>query len=391
MKRLGFEPEKILLFSKNTLFPVLLVNMFFIYFFVVSEFSEKTYHTIHSLFIITSALAVLVSAYFRIFSVLMAVSILYISSIVISGERYMYGEDYVFSAGYNIWSIMLLPNLLFAYLIFNKIKKHKYWSLFYVFLFGETAIIEKLHNPNVNADSYYFYKHIGAMNYPAFYISMLCLVILLMCYINKGKMLGASAFFSSLMAFVGLLLSNNLFAFSLFLWGAILVEFLTMLHYLHYIRFKDEELNIADIHAYIAEADKKYPLKYSISLLYLDDYDRLLKRFGYNRIILLKKMFIRRIKEVNPTVDIYNYGKDALVLAFTNANTKESFEKAETIRRALVKSIFVFNENNHLQLTVSQCVSERKRSDAGALAVLERAEESLQKACKFTRNITVKA
>jgi hypothetical protein len=57
----------------------------------------------------------------------------------------------------------------------------------------------------------------------------------------------------------------------------------------------------------------------------------------------------------------------------------------------LAKSIFVFNENNHLQLTVSQCVSEKKRSDFGAQTVLSRAEKTLKKACKFTRNITVKA
>jgi GGDEF domain-containing protein len=74
-----------------------------------------------------------------------------------------------------------------------------------------------------------------------------------------------------------------------------------------------------------------------------------------------------------------------------NMNATECFEQAEDIKRALAKSIFVFNENNHLQLTVSQSVSEKKRSDADARAVLQRAEESLQAACKFTHNITVKA
>ena len=66
-------------------------------------------------------------------------------------------------------------------------------------------------------------------------------------------------------------------------------------------------------------------------------------------------------------------------------------EKAEEIRRAIATSIFIFNENNHLQLTVSQCVSEKKRSDINTEVVLTRAETALKKACKFTRNITVKA
>jgi hypothetical protein len=63
----------------------------------------------------------------------------------------------------------------------------------------------------------------------------------------------------------------------------------------------------------------------------------------------------------------------------------------EEIRRAIATSIFIFNENNHLQLTISQGVSEKKRSDINTEVVLQRAEVALKKACKFTRNITVKA
>ena len=142
---------------------------------------------------------------------------------------------------------------------------------------------------------------------------------------------------------------------------------------------------------YLKKAKAEYPLKYSIALMYIDEYGRLLKRFGKNKTLMLKKMFISRIEEVNPEVLVYNYKDDALILAYMNINAAECFEKTEEIRRSIAKTIFVFNENNHLQLTVSQCVSEKKRSDADAFAVLERAEENLQKACKFTRNITIKA
>ena len=78
-------------------------------------------------------------------------------------------------------------------------------------------------------------------------------------------------------------------------------------------------------------------------------------------------------------------------MVFKNANAVDSFDRADEIRRQLVKSIFVFNENNHLQLTVSQCISEKRRSDNDATTVLLRAETSLKNACKFTRNITIKA
>ena len=107
--------------------------------------------------------------------------------------------------------------------------------------------------------------------------------------------------------------------------------------------------------------------------------------------VLLKKMFVSRIHKINPNIGVYNYKKDAMILTFMNINANECFQQVEEIRRALVKSIFIFNENTHLQLTVSQCVSEKKRSDADSIVVLERAEKNLQNACKFTRNITVKA
>lgn len=391
MLKLGFEPEKIFIFSKNSLFSIFLTGAFFVYFFTLSEFSESTYHTIHLLFIITTILTLLCAAGFRILSILMAVSIIYLGAVVVTSLRYAYGEDYIFSAGYNIWSILFIPNLLMADIIFYKQKNNKYWSWFYVFLFLETAIIEKLQNPNIDADSYYFYKHIGAMNHPAFYISVLCIIILFFRYIKNGKMLDGAMLFSSILIFTSMLVSDNPFTFNLFLWAGVSVCFVTMLSYLSYIRFKDEDLDIAGLRACLYETEKKCPLKYSISLLYIDDYERLLKRFGYNKMILLKKMFINRIKKTCADVLIYNYTPEAMILVFANENALDSFTKAEEIRRTLVKSIFVFNENNHLQLTVSQCISEKKRSDLNTLAVLERAEESLQKACKFTRNITIKA
>ena len=391
MLKLGFEPEKVFLFCKKSFLPELLAGMFLVYFFTVSEFSVSAYQTTHLLFVITVALALLVAAFFRIMPVMAAVSIIYVSYIVISAERYLYGEDYIFSAGYNIWCMLVIPNLLIAGVFFRKYGTYRHLSWFYILLFAETALIEKMQNPDMNADSYYFYKHIGMLNYPAFYLSLISVLVLFVFYIRKGKILGAAAFFSAAMVFASLLMSGNLFAFNLFLFAAVTIELISMLSYLGYVRFKDEELDIAGFKAYVYDAERKYLLKYSISLMYIDDYNRLLKRFGYHKMILLKKMFINRINKVNPEVQIYNYREDSFILAFLNFNAPESFEKAEEIRRSLVKSIFIFNENNHLQLTVSQCISEKKRSDIDANAVLERAEENLQKACKFTRNITIKA
>lgn len=388
---LEFELEKIFKFNKGAWLPITIMGAFLIYFFSVSEFSEENYQTIHASFIGCIFLTMIVMGGLKILSSVMLASVIYISYLMINSLRYTYGEDYIFSSGYNIWSALILPNLSLAYFIFRKQKNYKYWSFFYVFLFLQTALIEKLQNHSIDADSYYFYKHIGMFNYPALSISLLCIAILLIYYIAKGKILGATTLFTSIAVFMGIYYSDDILAFSLFFLAASLILLVSSVYYTFYIRSRDEELDIENSHGYYRDAENKYPLKYSISLMYIDEYERLMKRFGQRKMLQLKKMFLERIKGVNTDVLIYNYKSDALILAFTNMNASESFEKAENIRRSIAKSIFVFNENNNLQLTVSQCVSEKKRSDANAYAVLTRAEENLQKACKFTRNITIKA
>ncbi len=388
---LEFELEKIFKFNKGAWLPITIMGAFLIYFFSVSEFSEENYQTIHASFIGCIFLTMIVMGGLKILSSVMLASVIYISYLMINSLRYTYGEDYIFSSGYNIWSALILPNLSLAYFIFRKQKNYKYWSFFYVFLFLQTALIEKLQNHSIDADSYYFYKHIGMFNYPALSISLLCIAILLIYYIAKGKILGATTLFTSIAVFMGIYYSDDILAFSLFFLAASLILLVSSVYYTFYIRSRDEELDIENSHGYYRDAENKYPLKYSISLMYIDEYERLMKRFGQRKMLQLKKMFLERIKGVNTDVLIYNYKSDALILAFTNMNASESFEKAENLRRSIAKSIFVFNENNNLQLTVSQCVSEKKRSDANAYAVLTRAEENLQKACKFTRNITIKA
>lgn len=391
MPKIGLDSAKILTYSKNSLFPLLVIGMFFVYFSSVSGFSENAYHSLHMSFLSVASLAIMVPIFLKIPSITMSSFIILIGYLIINSMRYIYGEDYMFSSGYNVWCMMIFPNLLLAYACFPHNRPYKYWSWFYIFVLVQTAIIERLQNQNIDADSYYFYKHIGMFNYPALCIAGFCIVSLMVYQIVKGRILGAANLISSIGVFTGILLSNDLYAFSLFFLAAALINLISSIYYAYYTTYKDEDLGISNVKAFTLDAEKKYPLKYSVALMYIDEYDRLVKRFGVAKIKLLKKMFLTRIRKVRPSVLIYNYKADALILVFKNINAAEGFDIAEDIRRTIAKSIFVFNENNRVQLTVSQCISEFRRSDAGAMGVLRRAEENLKKACKFTRNITVKA
>ena len=389
--KIGFEPRKVISHSKSALFSALILCATLVYFFSVTETSDEIYQKIHTFFIVSVVFGVALMTYLKMFSSFISISIIYISYIIINNMRYAYGEDYIFSAGYNIWIMLIIPNLLLTNcFVSSKIIK-KYWSLFFIFIFLETSIMEKLQNQSIDADSLYFYKHIGGTNYPFLCISAISILYLLISYISKGKILLAKTLFSSISIALAVYFSDKLLAYSLFFWGSVLIECVISLYYIFYVKYKDEELDIANCNQYIYDAKKKYPLKYCLVLMKIDEYERLLKRFGHHKTILLKKMFVNRIIKNNPDVKIYNYQKDSLIMTFMNVNVNECFNIAEEIRRSIAKSIFIFNENNHLQLTVSQSVSEKKRSDTDAYSVLQRAENSLQKACKFTGNISVKA
>lgn len=383
--------ENVLIYSKKICLPALILCAFLMYFSSITNFSDDVYHAIHATFIVITIVNLILSVYLKVFSIFTMSSITYISYLVINTLRYAYGEDYIFSAGYNIWNILVIPNIVFAYCFFVNKKNRKYCSLFFVVLFLETMFIEQMQSQAIAPDSYYFYKHIGSLNYPAFCIYIFFIVFTLVHHSAKGKILSGSVLFTVISLFVANLLSDNLFAFSLFYLSAMLILMVSLITYICYNNVNNEDLDVANYYSYSRDAEKKYPLKYSISLMYIDEYERILKRFGMAKMIMLKKMFFKRIKEIAPDVLLYNYKSDSLIMVFKNSNAADSFEVADEIRRTLVKSIFVFNENNHLQLTVSQCISEKKRSDSDATTVLLRAEQSLKNACKFTRNITIKA
>ena len=391
MKNIGLNLDKILLYSKKICIPALVLCTFLMYFFSITNFSDEAYHTIHTIFIVITILNLILSGYFRVLSVFAVSSVIYISYLIINSLRYSYGEDYIFSAGYNIWNMLVAPNIVLAYWLFSYKKKKIQGSWFFIILFVETMFIEKMQSQAIDPDSYYFYKHIGVLNYPAFCIYIGLIAMMLIHHCSKGKILSGAIFFTLIAVFVANLLSDNLYAFSLFYLASMLILMVSFFVYICYNNKNNEDLDVANYYSYCKDAEKKYPLKYSVSLMYIDEYERILKRFGYNRIIMLKKMFFKRIKEMYPEVLLYNYKSDSLIIVFKNANASDSFDKADEIRRMLVKSIFVFNENNNLQLTVSQCISEKKRSDNDAIIVLNRAETSLKNACKFTRNITIKA
>ena len=138
MKNIGLNLDKILLYSKKICIPALVLCTFLMYFFSITNFSDEAYHTIHTIFIVITILNLILSGYFRVLSVFAVSSVIYISYLIINSLRYSYGEDYIFSAGYNIWNMLVAPNIVLAYWLFSYKKKKIQGSWFFIILFVET-------------------------------------------------------------------------------------------------------------------------------------------------------------------------------------------------------------------------------------------------------------
>ena len=157
-----------------------------------------------------------------------------------------------------------------------------------------------------------------------------------------------------------------------------------------YCYFKDRLTGLYSLNTYLRHS-KNFPLKYSLGVICIDDYLKLLKVFGVRQTNLLIKMLVSKIKDVSMGADIYRYNDDEFILIFKNEDKKQCIEYLETIRRNIAGSEFVLNSKRVVKITISAGVSEKKRSDADVEPVLMRTREAVQRTYKFTQNMTSKA
>ena len=161
--------------------------------------------------------------------------------------------------------------------------------------------------------------------------------------------------------------------------------------YINFSIYYDRQTGLSNRRTYIKDSSK-FPLKYSLAIICLDNYKHLYKILGKNKSHKLLQMLVMRLTELEPENPIYRYSADEFIIVFKNDNLKQSFEKLDNIRREIAASEFMFSQQRKgLKITISGCVSEKKRSDANSSEVLARAYHTLQKTYQFTQNLISKA
>ena len=289
-------------------------------------------------------------------------------------------ENLVFETQSLVFCLELLLPLNFLYI--SHLEK-KPPHLFYLFAFFmlEASFIENFYLFDFSAlDSLISYLSYAFWAISFFY--------LLFSISRNPNSLYVGEFFVFIALFIALQAVSNPSTFLAYLFGANLILLVSNLYFVSYHYFKDELTGVYSKNSFNRHDLKKFPPKYTLSFFYIDNYAKLLKVFGQKQTDKLTLMVIRRLQSLNPPAFLYRLRVDEFCLIFFDSDIKEAYAITEDIRRLIAKTEFVLSKKKILKLTITPVVSEKRRSDVDAHAVLLRMHESFQQKYKFTQNMT---
>lgn len=371
---------------KNTTLPAIIFAIGLLSFYAGEPFSEETLITLNSFFYIISGLIFITLLWFNRSKPAFILLFCLLSYVIINGLKQTYGLAFSTTAAYQNLSLLAPLNFIVFYFLPEKklIKSRNVYILLLVLM--EFSLLEHLsrHGLSLNSAG-------EGLNKTHIWLYGIGLLALFISCSASGEILDTGLFFSIFSYGLGFAYSTSASGQIIFFCSGTLILGLSLGEHIYYTTFHDPETGLASRKSFMHHA-KSFPLKYSLGIILIDDYDRLkkvFKRFGIRAIV---KMISRQINEIETEAQIYRYEPDEFVLIFRGEDKNEAFERLEKIRRSIAAASFnMRGMNKPLKLTVSGAVSEKKRSDANAIEVLLRADKSLQKSYRFAQNITTKA
>lgn len=392
MRQILLQLEKFFPLLRNSALPAFLFALSLLGFYAAQPLEDQTVINIHTAFYGTSLLCFLLLLYFNRSKPAFFILNLTIAYILINLLKRMLGDAYIDSPAYAALCIILPLNLALFCALPEKKLLNKRSVYLLLFIFCEYALCEHLNRLGINLGS-----PLGLDTTPSslnnlalFLFAALLISLFILCAIT-GSILDTALFFATFSTCLGLYYSASPSGLTIFFGGAALITLLAAAEHLYHSTYKDSLTGLPGRNAFILHA-KDFPLKYSIGLILIDDYERLSKVFGRWGINALVKMITLRLLETETEAQIYRYAEDEFVIIFRGEDKNTAFEQMEEMRRSIASAEFMLRGyKKPIKLTVSGSVSEKKRSDANAVEVLVRADKALQKAYRFTQNITSKA
>ena len=375
---------------RNSLLPALIFACAFLGYFIYGEISPVARYNLHLIFWSANIICLAVLFYFNRSKPFFYILTIMVSYIIINRLKRYYSLDYMSTTAYLNLCFFVPVNLGWFYFWSARklLSKQTVWVL--MIFFTELAVGEYFDRFNF---AIAFNSGVDGLNLNSLSISLFLIVIIsafIKCSLS-GYQEETALFFSLLNIFAGFYYSASSTALCIFFSAAAVTTLIGVVKNIYYSLGHDFLTGLASRRAYLKES-KKYPMKYSLAVICLDNYDHLAKLLGSFKTKKLIKMLANRLSELETDNPLYRYSVDEFILVFKNENLKQSYEKLDNIRREIAASEFMFSDRQKgLKITISGCVSEKKRSDSNATEVMVRAHKTLQKTYQFTQNLISKA
>lgn len=376
---------------RHTVLPALLFAIALLGFYLYQPIAESSLLALHRGFFSLSLAGFLILLYFNQSKPAFFILTAAVGYVLINLLKRIYSDEYILSPEFINLSILVPLNLaLFYYLPPLKLLTRRNVYLL-LFIFAEYALAEKISLLGFSFGSSLGFSTYSTLNNLSLLLFGAAVISFFITCSITGKILDTSLFFAALEICLGFYYSPSPTAITVFFSASALTIVIAVSAHIYYTTYRDQLTGLASRNSFILHA-RDFPLKYSIGIILIDDYERLSKVFGKLGLNALVKMISLRISETETEAQIYRYSEDEFVVLFRGEDKNSAFERMENIRRAVASAEFMLRGyKKPIKLTVSGSISEKKRSDANAVEVLVRADKALQKAYRFTQNITSKA
>ncbi|MDR1694738.1 MAG: diguanylate cyclase [Lactobacillaceae bacterium] len=376
--------------TKNAVLPAIILAVSLVGFYAVENIPWSTQLSLHAAFYIFIFSSLCILIYFNKTKPVMFISFILLSYIICNFLKKENGSDYI-SSPYYINLCVLVP---FNLIIFYFLPQRKLFTrenlLILLIVFFELSLYENLSSNDILIGYSLLSQSYADINRLGLLMFIIGTIIILLDASINGRILRSYLLFAYVEIMFGFIYSENSTALTVFYSAATLTIFIGLCHDTYYETYKDVLTSLANRKSYVIQSSA-FPLKYSVAIICIDDYERLNKGFSASELNSLIKMAANKIIEFEKDNPVYRYDKDLFIIIFKNEDKNDSFKRVEEIRRAIAGSEFVLGRRKKpVKLTVSGSIADKKRSDASSHEVLIRARKVLEKTNKFTQNITTR-
>ena len=375
--------EKYVPLISNMLMPLFIYGLSLIIFLLYNDLSRGVALFCHWGFYIISLLGLLILLNFNQSKPLFLIVISVVSYTAINYLKNWLGSEFHSNIWFKNIAVVIPYNLLFFYLF----PKHKFICkqslILLMMILIEYSFCEFL--GRVGIDINIQYKNINIMVALGF-----CALIITALYnaIKDGMLYDYVMLFSSLSIATGLFFSATVSGLSLFFFISQLLLIGYLIYMLIYNNYYDDTTGFFSRNSYLLQS-KHFPLKYSLGIVSIDNYDKLQKTIGVRRQNIVNGLIADVINSMSSDETIYRYAPEQFIILYKKLDKKEAFAQLEELRRTIASLEFEYSPNQRpLKLTVSCSVAEKKRSDIDAIEVLMRADKAMRKTLKFSHNVT---